>query len=99
MPDGGNHHGTHVAGAIGAKNNGRGVTGVAPDTAVYELVGAELVTWRVGPTPPKYLDSDQVDAAGFGGGVGGFDSSHLLAIRHLTTSYVLRASTGSGVSG
>ena len=28
----GNGHGTHVAGTIGAKNNGAGVTGVAPNT-------------------------------------------------------------------
>jgi subtilisin len=30
-------HGTHVAGIIGAKNNGAGVTGVAPNTKVYAV--------------------------------------------------------------
>ena len=30
-------HGTHVAGTIGAKNNGMGVTGVAPNTKVYAV--------------------------------------------------------------
>ncbi len=32
-----NGHGTHVAGTIGALNNGAGVTGVAPGTAVYAV--------------------------------------------------------------
>jgi subtilisin family serine protease len=33
----GNGHGTHVAGTIGAKNNGSGVTGVAPNTRIYAV--------------------------------------------------------------
>ena len=36
-PDDGNGHGTHVAGTVGAKNNGSGVTGVAPNTKVYAV--------------------------------------------------------------
>jgi subtilisin len=32
-----NGHGTHVAGIIGAKNNGSGITGVAPGTPVYAV--------------------------------------------------------------
>lgn len=36
-PVDGNGHGTHVAGTIGAKNNGVGVTGVAPGTQVYAV--------------------------------------------------------------
>ncbi len=36
-PDDDNGHGTHVAGTIGAANNGRGVVGVAPGTAVYAV--------------------------------------------------------------
>ncbi|MEK6208106.1 MAG: S8 family serine peptidase, partial [Chloroflexota bacterium] len=32
-----NGHGTHVAGTIGAKNNGSGVTGVAPGTKIYAV--------------------------------------------------------------
>lgn len=32
-----NGHGTHVAGTIGAKNNGSGVLGVAPGTRVYSV--------------------------------------------------------------
>lgn len=30
-------HGTHVAGTIGAKNNGQGITGVAPGTPIYSV--------------------------------------------------------------
>ncbi len=33
----GSGHGTHVAGIIGAKNNGRGVVGVAPGTPLYAV--------------------------------------------------------------
>jgi subtilisin len=33
----GNGHGTHVAGTIGAQNNGSGVVGVAPDTELYAV--------------------------------------------------------------
>jgi subtilisin len=33
----GNGHGTHVAGTIGAKNNGIGVVGVAPNTPMYAV--------------------------------------------------------------
>jgi subtilisin len=33
----GNGHGTHVAGTVAAKNNGSGVTGVAPGTTVYAV--------------------------------------------------------------
>ena len=33
----GNGHGTHVAGTIGAKNNGAGVVGVAPGTKTYAV--------------------------------------------------------------
>ena len=33
----GNGHGTHVSGTIGAKNNGAGVTGVAPGTRIYAV--------------------------------------------------------------
>jgi subtilisin family serine protease len=33
----GNGHGTHVAGTIGAQNDGAGVTGVAPNTRVYAV--------------------------------------------------------------
>lgn len=36
-PDDGFGHGTHVAGTIGAKNNGFGVTGVAPGTKEYAV--------------------------------------------------------------
>ena len=36
-PDDGAGHGTHVAGTIGAKNNGLGVTGVAPGTKVIAV--------------------------------------------------------------
>ncbi len=36
-PDDGNGHGTHVAGTIGAENDGAGVTGVAPGTQVYAV--------------------------------------------------------------
>jgi len=32
-----NGHGTHVAGTIGAKNNGSGVVGVAPGTKIYAV--------------------------------------------------------------
>jgi subtilisin len=32
-----NGHGTHVAGSIGAKNNGTGVVGVAPGTRIYAV--------------------------------------------------------------
>ena len=32
-----NGHGTHVSGTIGAKNNGSGVTGVAPNTRIYAV--------------------------------------------------------------
>ncbi len=32
-----NGHGTHVAGIIGARNNGRGVVGVAPGTPLYAV--------------------------------------------------------------
>ncbi|HEV8655930.1 MAG TPA: S8 family serine peptidase [Candidatus Limnocylindria bacterium] len=32
-----NGHGTHVAGTIGAKNNGAGVVGVAPGTRIYAV--------------------------------------------------------------
>jgi subtilisin len=32
-----NGHGTHVSGSIGAKNNGSGVTGVAPNTRIYAV--------------------------------------------------------------
>ncbi|WP_078551580.1 S8 family peptidase [Bacillus alkalicellulosilyticus] len=32
-----NGHGTHVAGIIGAKNNGLGVVGVAPDSEIYAV--------------------------------------------------------------
>lgn len=32
-----NGHGTHVAGVIGAKDNDRGVTGVAPDSELYAV--------------------------------------------------------------
>ena len=32
-----NGHGTHVSGTIGAKNNGSGVTGVAPNTKIYAV--------------------------------------------------------------
>jgi subtilisin len=32
-----NGHGTHVAGTIGARNNGSGVVGVAPDTRVHAV--------------------------------------------------------------
>ncbi|HEV3474369.1 MAG TPA: S8 family serine peptidase [Actinomycetota bacterium] len=35
--DDGNGHGTHVAGTIGAKNNGSGVVGVAPGTKLYAV--------------------------------------------------------------
>ena len=37
MPSPGSSHGTHVAGTIGAKNNGQGVVGVAPGTPVYSV--------------------------------------------------------------
>ena len=37
MPSPGASHGTHVAGTIGAKNNGQGVVGVAPGTPVYSV--------------------------------------------------------------
>lgn len=33
----GNGHGTHVSGTIGAKNNGSGVVGVAPNTRIYAV--------------------------------------------------------------
>ena len=33
----GNGHGTHVSGTIGAKNNGAGVVGVAPNTKIYAV--------------------------------------------------------------
>ena len=33
----GNGHGTHVAGTIGARNNGAGVVGVAPNTRIYAV--------------------------------------------------------------
>ena len=36
-PDDDNGHGTHVAGTIGARNNGSGVVGVAPGTRVYAV--------------------------------------------------------------
>ncbi len=36
-PDDDNGHGTHVAGTIAALNNGAGVVGVAPGTAVYAV--------------------------------------------------------------
>ena len=32
-----NGHGSHVAGTIGARNNGSGVVGVAPDTLIYAV--------------------------------------------------------------
>ena len=32
-----NGHGSHVAGIIGARNNGSGVVGVAPDTLIYSV--------------------------------------------------------------
>jgi subtilisin len=35
--DDGNGHGTHVAGTIGAKNNGLGVVGVAPGIPIYSV--------------------------------------------------------------
>jgi len=43
-----NGHGTHVAGSIGARNNGAGVLGVAPGTRIYAvkvLNGAGQGTW------------------------------------------------------
>ena len=36
-PDDDNGHGTHVAGTIGARNNGAGVVGVAPGTRLYAV--------------------------------------------------------------
>lgn len=35
--DDGNGHGTHVAGAVAARNNDRGVVGVAPQSSVYAM--------------------------------------------------------------
>ncbi|MEK3955871.1 S8 family peptidase [Psychrobacillus sp. FSL K6-1464] len=32
-----NGHGTHVAGIVGAKNNGKGIIGVAPDASIYAV--------------------------------------------------------------
>lgn len=37
MPSPGASHGTHVAGTIGAKNNGQGVAGVTPGTPVHSV--------------------------------------------------------------
>ena len=37
MDDSGNGHGTHVAGIIGAENNGIGVVGVAPNASLYSV--------------------------------------------------------------
>ncbi|KAF8070961.1 GCN2 [Scenedesmus sp. PABB004] len=54
-------HGTHVAGIIGARNNGAGVVGVAPGTPVYALkvldgkgagslsAALSAVAWAAGP--------------------------------------------------
>ena len=48
----GNGHGTHVAGIIGAKNNGRGVVGVAPGTPLYAVrvlddFGSGRISWLI----------------------------------------------------
>ena len=62
LPDDNNGHGTHVAGSIGARNNGSGVVGVAPGTTV--LPGQVLGRNGSGTTSQVICGIDWVAANG-----------------------------------
>ncbi|MCM8749105.1 S8 family serine peptidase [Thermomicrobiaceae bacterium CFH 74404] len=79
--DDGNGHGTHVAGTIGARDNGSGVVGVAPGARLWAVKvfsdnGSGYVSWLICGIDWVVQRASTIEVANFSGGAGGSNTAN-----------------------
>jgi subtilisin family serine protease/sugar lactone lactonase YvrE len=90
------YHGTHVAGTIGAIDNGDGVVGVAPgarlwDVQVFNLKGEGFTSWTIAGINWVAAHASQIEVANMSLGGAGVSSAENLAIAGAVDAGVVNA--------